>query len=75
LRPVAEGHDALLDRSVAWGMGLQFDEGYAGMGGIGGSDGEVHVEKGFAFGYVTRRLGDHDRAIALTDTVETCLTT
>lgn len=70
LAPVAEGHDALLDRSVAWGMGLQFDEGYAGMGGIGGSDGEVHLEQGFAFGYVTRHLGSHDRAIALTDAIE-----
>jgi hypothetical protein len=43
------------------------------MGGIGGSDGEVNVGRGFAFGYVTRHLGNHDRAIALTDTVETCL--
>jgi hypothetical protein len=73
LQPVAAGHDALLDRSVAWGMGLQFDEGYAGMGGVGGSDGEVHLERGFAFGYVTRRLADHDRAIALADTVEACV--
>jgi hypothetical protein len=73
LQPVAEGHDALLDRTVAWGMGLQFDEGYAGMGGIGGSDGEVHLGKGYAFGYVTRRLADHDRAITLADTVESCL--
>jgi CubicO group peptidase (beta-lactamase class C family) len=73
LQPIAEGHDALLDRSVAWGMGLQFDERYAGMGGIGGSDGEVNLEREFAFGYVTRHLGNHDRAIALTDTVEGCL--
>ncbi len=73
LQPFAEGHDALLDRSVAWGMGLQFDEGYAGMGGIGGSDGAVHLERGFAFGYVTRRLANHDRAIGLADTVEACL--
>jgi CubicO group peptidase (beta-lactamase class C family) len=73
LQPVAEGHDELLDRSVAWGMGLQFEEGYAGMGGMGGSDGEVHLEKGYAFGYVTRRLADHDRAISLADTVERCL--
>jgi hypothetical protein len=68
LRPVTEGHDALLDRSVAWGMGLQFEDGYAGMGGIGGSDGEVNLDRGYAFGYVTRHLGDHDRAIGLADT-------
>ena len=29
--------------------------------------------RGFAFGYVTRHLGNHDRAIALADTVEACL--
>jgi CubicO group peptidase (beta-lactamase class C family) len=73
LTPVAEGHDALLDRSVAWGLGLQFEESYAGMGGIGGSDGMVNLDKGYAFGYVTRRLADHDRAISLADTVESCL--
>jgi hypothetical protein len=73
LRPVAEGHDALLDRSVAWGMGLQFEDGYAGMGGIGGSDGMVNLGLGYAFGYVTRRLADHGRAISLADTVEACL--
>ena len=73
LRPVSEGRDALLERSVAWGMGLQFEESYAGMGGIGGSDGMVDLERGYSFGYVTRRLADHDRAISLADTVEECL--
>jgi CubicO group peptidase (beta-lactamase class C family) len=73
LRPVAEEHDALLDRSVAWGLGLQFEESYAGMGGIGGSDGMADLERGYAFGYVTRNLGDHDRAISLAETVEACL--
>jgi len=73
LRPVATGPDELLDRSVAWGMGLQFEESYAGMGGTGGSDGMVDLERGYAFGYVTRRLGDHDRAISLAETVESCL--
>jgi CubicO group peptidase (beta-lactamase class C family) len=73
LRPVAEGHDALLGRSVAWGMGLQFENGYAGMGGIGGSDGMIHLGLGYAFGYVTRRLADHERATSLADTVEGCL--
>ena len=54
-------------------MGLQFDESYAGMGGIGGSDGTVDLERGYAFGYVTRRLGDHDRAISLAETFESSL--
>jgi hypothetical protein len=33
----------------------------------------VDLERGYSFGYVTRRLADHDRAISLADTVETCL--
>ena len=37
------------------------------------ADGMVNVEKGYAFGYVTRRLADHDRAISLADTAEECL--
>ena len=73
LRPTTEAHDALLDRMVAWGLGLQFEESYAGMGGLGGSDGFVEQERGYSFGYVTRRLGDHDRATSLAETVESCL--
>ena len=72
-RAVCTGPDLLLERSVAWGLGLQLEDGYAGMGGIGGSDGMVHRGHGYAFGYVTRRLRNHARATALADAVETCL--
>lgn len=67
------GPDLVLDRDVAWSLGVQSDDGYVGMGGLGGSDGFVHPAKGYAFGYVTRRLLDHGRAMALSDTVESCL--
>jgi CubicO group peptidase (beta-lactamase class C family) len=73
LSPVASGYDALLDRDVTWGLGVQFEESYVGMGGLGGNDGIADVERGYSFGYVTRRLGDHERAIALSETVESCL--
>jgi hypothetical protein len=73
LTPVATGHDKVLDREVTWGLGVQFEESYVGMGGLGGADGMADVERGYSFGYVTRRLADHDRAIALSDTVEACL--
>jgi CubicO group peptidase (beta-lactamase class C family) len=73
LRPAAEGVDLLLERHVSWGLGPQLEDGYAGMGGVGGSDGMAHLGHGYAFGYVTRRLDDHARAIALADTVEVCL--
>ena len=40
---------------------------------VSSSNGVVNVEHGYAFGYVTRHLGNHDRAISLADTVEACL--
>jgi hypothetical protein len=52
---------------------VQFEESYVGMGGLGGNDGLADLSRGYAYGYVTRRLGDHERAIALTDAVEACL--
>lgn len=70
LRPQLTSYDLLLERDVSWGLGVQFEEAYVGMGGIGGSDGLAQTELGYAFGYVTRRLWNHDRAIALSDTVE-----
>jgi CubicO group peptidase (beta-lactamase class C family) len=73
LTPVATAYDALLDREVTWGLGLQFEDAYVGMGGLGGSDGMAEVARGYSFGYVTRRLGDHARAVALSDAVEACL--
>lgn len=73
LSPVATGPDPLLDRQVTWGLGVQFEDSYVGMGGLGGSDGLADLARGYSFGYVTRRLADHARSIALTDAVEACL--
>jgi CubicO group peptidase (beta-lactamase class C family) len=73
-RSQAAGHDLLLDRHVAWGLGVQVEEdGSWGMGGIGGSVGYAHPGREYTFGYVTRRLGNHDRADALAEVVESCL--
>ena len=73
LTPQRTGHDALLDAEVTWGLGPQFEESYVGMGGLGGSDGLLETSRGYSFGYVTRRLADHDRAIALGDAAEAVL--
>lgn len=73
LTPVATGPDVVLEREVTWGLGVQFEESYVGMGGTGGSDGLADLARGYSFGYVTRRLGDHGRANALSDAVEECL--
>lgn len=67
---VAKGHDLLLERDVVWGLGVQLEDDYVGMGGLGGCDGLAETARGYAYGYVTRRLADHERAIALSDTVE-----
>ena len=67
-RPQLVAHDRVLDREVAWGLGVQVDleEGGFGMGGLGGNLG-WWGEEAYAIGYVTRRLGDHERVAAIDD--------
>lgn len=55
----ATGHDRVLDREVAWTLGLQADGDDLGMGGAGGCAGWCSVTGGEAVGVVTRGLGDH----------------
>jgi CubicO group peptidase (beta-lactamase class C family) len=59
-----EGPDEVLGQPVGWGLGVQVDAQGFGLGGIGGCTGwwDAH---GYAFGYVTRRLGTHERSDAL----------
>jgi CubicO group peptidase (beta-lactamase class C family) len=65
-RPQLIARDRVLDRDVAWGLGVQIDidEGGYGMGGLGGNLGWLAAE-GYAVGYVTRRLGDFERVDAV----------
>jgi len=65
-RPQLVARDRVLDRDVAWGLGVQIDvdEGGYGMGGVGGNLGWLAAE-GYALGYVTRRLGDFERIEAV----------
>jgi CubicO group peptidase (beta-lactamase class C family) len=67
-----DGLDEVLGEPVAWGLGLQVDRHGFGMGGIGGSAGWWD-RRGYAFGYVTRRLGTHERADAVERAVVACL--
>jgi CubicO group peptidase (beta-lactamase class C family) len=68
LRPHATGHDEVLEQDVNWGLGLQTypQEGSFGLGGIGGYAGFGLRRPGLAlgYGYVTCRLGDHERSHA-----------
>ncbi len=62
--PQRVGPDEVLGHEVGWGLGVQIDEEGYGMGGIGGSGGWWSAD-GYAFAYVTRRLGTHQRATSV----------
>jgi CubicO group peptidase (beta-lactamase class C family) len=77
LRRHAAGRDELLEDNVCWGLGFRVepDTGHFGLGGIGGFGGLGLRRPGLAlgFGYVTCRLGGHDRAEACLEAVERAL--
>lgn len=64
LRAQLTGFDDVVGSETTWALGVQVDEDGWGMGGVGGNAG-WWGEPGYAFGYVTRRLGDHERALAV----------
>ena len=68
----SSGIDVLLQRHVDWGLGFQIEGGYFGHGGIGGSSAYAARRLGMTFAYVTNKMGDHDRADAVSEAVEAC---
>jgi CubicO group peptidase (beta-lactamase class C family) len=68
----SSGIDVLLERHVDWGFGFQIEEDYFGHGGIGGSSGYAARHRDLAFGYVTNKMGEHDRAEAVGQAAEAC---
>jgi len=73
-RPHATGDDLLLGRPVAWGLGVQVDAtGEWGMGGIGGCDAFASGARGYAYAFVTRRLGGFERSERLIEALEASL--
>ena len=64
------GEDVLLERHVDWGLGFQVEDEFFGHGGIGGSSGYAARHLDLAFGYVTNKMGTHDRADAVADAAE-----
>ena len=65
LAPVLRGHDHVLAREVAWGLGPQVDTDSVGMGGAGGSFGAHLVVPGLSVGFVTADLSPPDRGDVL----------
>jgi CubicO group peptidase (beta-lactamase class C family) len=68
----SSGDDVLLERHVDWGFGFQIEENYFGHGGIGGSSGYAARHLDLAVGYVTNKMGEHDRADAVSEASEAC---
>lgn len=65
LSPVLRGHDHVLDRAVAWGLGPQVDDDSIGMGGVGRSFGAYLLRPGLSVGFTTADLSPPDRFDAL----------
>ena len=60
------GRDLVMDDDFTWGLGVAIEPDGFGMGGIGGSLGWADPDLGgFAYGYATRAMADHDRALAV----------
>ena len=73
-RPQLVAHDRVLDRTVAWCLGVQAEteDGGFGMGGLGGNLGWWDG-RGYAIGYVTRRLGGFERVDAVEEALHDVL--
>lgn len=74
LRPELTGHDHVLDRDVAWGLGPQVDPTGPGMGGVGGCAGWHETALDVAVGFTTPRVGPLERTDPLDTAVETLVT-
>lgn len=61
LRPQLTGHDHVLGRRVAWGLGPQIDEDFIGLGGAGGCVAGHDPLRGLSMAFTTPRLGSFDR--------------
>ena len=69
----AAGTDLVTGSDARWGLGVGIEPDGWGMGGMGGSLGWWSEEGRYAIGFVTAYLNDHDRSLALENTVRSCL--
>lgn len=72
--PQASGVDLVMGGDErSWGLGFGIDDDGYGMGGTGGSVGWASRAGGYAFGFVTGTMGDHDRADRVENQLRSCL--
>jgi CubicO group peptidase (beta-lactamase class C family) len=74
LAGVVTGHDHVLGREVAWGLGPQVDEADVGMGGVGGCFGAHLLTPGLSVGFTTADLSPPGRADLLDDALDALAT-
>lgn len=71
-RVQASGRDQVFGGPNAFGLGFGIDANGFGMGGLGGSYGGVSGD-GYAIGFVTGSMGNHDRATRVENALRACL--
>ena len=67
------GSDRVFGFDNAWGLGFGVDADGFGMGGLGGSVGCASTVGGYAYGFVTGSMGNHDRSDAVENALRSCL--
>jgi hypothetical protein len=64
------GPDLVFGHENAWGLGFAVDGAGYGMGGLGGS--YAGTADGYAIGFVTGTMGDHDRVDRVENAYRAC---
>ena len=73
LTPTGVGFDRVVGSEVSWGLGVGLDPDGWGMGGTGGSFGWWCEPGGYALGFVTGHVADHDRGDRVENAVRAVL--
>jgi CubicO group peptidase (beta-lactamase class C family) len=67
----SRGTDLVFGHENAWGLGFAVDGADYGMGGLGGS--YAGTADGYAIGFVTGTMGDHDRVDRVENAYRACV--
>lgn len=70
LRPEVVGHDHVLGRDVAWGLGPQVDPSGVGMGGVGGCVGWYEQALDLSIGFTAPRMLSMEHTDPLDEAIE-----
>jgi CubicO group peptidase (beta-lactamase class C family) len=71
--PQATGQDRVFGSDNSWGLGFGLDDYGFGMGGLGGNYGGACPSGDYTVAFLTAHAGTTTRAVALENTLRTCL--